>query len=227
MDALSFAILAGAGLTTVWLLWYTHRRLPAELDERMRDSLQAFSKAIELRFPAFEGVGQRVRRLAVAVGREMRLDRPTLRRLELAATLRDIGLCAIPYALVNEIPEPDWTKAERATFERHPEVSAAMLEMTPSLRELAPIVRWHHASYDGSDNWDHASPVGNALPVEARVLKVVSDYVRLERRMGDLLARERLREGFSLQYDPLAGYALLRVLTSARAGDRERAVGVS
>ena len=145
----------------------------------------------------------------------MGLSEKDRHKLEMAAMLRDIGLCAIPYNMMNSRPEMEWTEAERMTYDRHSEVSGAMLEMVPSLKALAPTVRFHHADYK-SDQVADLMPQGDQIPIEARVLKVVSEYVWLARTRGDLLAKETLRDGSGSAYDPRVVDAMLDVLTSAR-----------
>ena len=215
MDGTSLTILILGGLTSLWLVYYVRYQLPRKLDERFRESMRAFSTAIELRFPTQKGMTDEVVRLCEVTGRRMGLSEKDRHKLEMAAMLRDIGLCAIPYNMMNSRPEMEWTEAERMTYDRHSEVSGAMLEMVPSLKALAPTVRFHHADYK-SDQVADLMPQGDQIPIEARVLKVVSEYVWLARTRGDLLAKETLRDGSGSAYDPRVVDAMLDVLTSAR-----------
>lgn len=208
-------VLIGLVGVTLALGYYTRVELPMMEEERMRQSMRAFAKAIELRFPSHAGLSSRVAVLSRHVGSEMGLDMWKLHELEMAAWLRDIGLCAISFQLVNRKPNYDWTEADHATYGRHPEVSAAMLELAPALRRLAPIVRSHHANFDGSSGpyFPHAGD----LPIESRILKVISDYVWFERRQGQVLAREHLRDGAGKAYDPDVVATFIGVLSSPLA----------
>lgn len=204
-------------LVTIALVYATRVELPVREDEKMAQTLRAFAKAVELRFPSHAGLSARVASLSHHVGREVGLDERRLRELEKAAWLRDVGLCSIPFHLINGKSPADWTEADQATYDRHPEVSGAMLELVPSLRHLAPIVRCHHANFDGSSG--AYFPNGEQLPIESRILKLIADYVWLERRQGQLLAREHLRDGAGRAYDPALVEAFLGVLTSTRVGE--------
>jgi response regulator RpfG family c-di-GMP phosphodiesterase len=215
MNSDVWLILVGLAAVTLALGYYTRVELPLLEDERMRQSMRAFAKAIELRFPSHAGLSSRVAALSNHVGEEMGLDVWKLHELEMAAWLRDIGLCAISYQLVNKKPNYAWTDADKATYARHPEVSAAMLELAPALRRLAPIVRCHHANFDGSSG--PYFPHGRDLPIESRILKVISDYVWFERRQGQVLAREHLRDGAGKAYDPDVVGAFVGVLSSPLA----------
>ena len=217
MDGQTVNVMLAVGGTTLAMLYYAKVYLPEKLQKRTSESMKAFSTAVELRFPAREGLSNRVVTLSTELGKRMELTRAQLRRLETAARLRDIGLCAVPYRLVNEKPMREWTEEERSTYERHPEVGAAMLELVPSLSHVAHLVRCHQVAYDGADGPFY--PAMDSIPAEARVLKVVGDYVWLERTQGMLLAKESLRDGAGTSYDPDVVYDFLAMLTSSRVGE--------
>lgn len=219
MGILTVIVLTLMTVATFWLLYHTHTILPRQLDDRVTESVKAFGIAIELRFPTHKGLSQRVIALSKAAAIQMGLSSSLRRDLELAGRLRDIGLCSIPYRLVNGLSPSDWNVAEKATYLKHAEVSGAMLELIPELSRLAPIVRYHHARFDGAD--DSGVPRGRALPVASRILKVVADFVWYERLQGSLIAREIIKAGRGSAYCPDASDALLSVLTSTRVEQRE------
>lgn len=219
MDFLAWVMLGMVAVATVGLVIYLKAYLPKQMEEKYRESLKAFSTAVELRFPSHEGLTQRVIGLSAALGEQLGLSRRRLADLENAALLRDIGLCAIPYKLVNSKPFMDWDEADRLTYMRHPEVSGAMLELIPSLRHLAAIVRSHHAPFDGSGG--SFFPRGESIPLESRVLCVVCEYVWLESRLGDLMAKEAIRLGRGSKFDPVVVDQFLRMLTSASVADQQ------
>lgn len=201
-------------ISTAAIAYFSRVILPGRKDRRIRQAIQAFGTAVELRIPANKGLSERVVALSLAAGRRLQLSPRTLQRIELSARLRDIGLCSVPYDLVNRKRESDWNEADWATYFRHAEVGGAMLELVPSLRDLAPIVRWHHARYDTGP--ESGFPTRSDIPIEARILKVVSDYVYLSRNKGMILARDEVIREAGKAYDPKIVDALLIVLTSAR-----------
>lgn len=217
MSILSWVVVASTAVSTLALLIYVRVILPRRVEERIRGSLKAFSTAIELRFPSHQGLTERVIALSLAVGRRMGLNARSLADLETAAHLRDIGLCAVPYRLINEKPPSQWTGREYELYERHGEISANMLETVPSLQRYARIVRNHHLPYE--DEVTPYRPLARSLPIEARILAVVTNYTWHERHQGDFLAREALREGRGNLFDPQVVDAFLGVLTSSRARD--------
>ncbi|MCO5297937.1 MAG: hypothetical protein M9921_13895 [Fimbriimonadaceae bacterium] len=217
MSAVAAGVLFSAALATLWLLYYVRVYLPRVMDERFGDSMRAFSTGIELRIASHRGLSDRVVPLSLLVGRRLRLPRPKLRDLEMAARLRDIGLCAIPYDLLNTKAPWEWTEADRLTYDRHPEVSAAMLELVPSLQHLAAAVRSHHFDFDPPGG--RFVPSRTDIPLNGRILRVVTEYVWQERHQGALLAREVLLAGSGMEFDPKVVDALLEVLRSTRAAE--------
>jgi HD-GYP domain-containing protein (c-di-GMP phosphodiesterase class II) len=224
MDLESLVILSTATGATLGLVYYAGWYLPNKLKERARQSVKAFSSAVELRFPGHHGVSTRVVGLSRLIGRRLKLTRRQLRNLETAAYLRDIGLCTVPYRLVNEKLMTAWTEEEHELYWRHPEVSAAMLEQVPSLRHLSVIVRYHHVNFDGSHG--PRFPSRENIPVESRILKVAEDFVWLERRQGSQRAKERLQEMAGTEYDPRIVTAVLGMLRSNRVAERREPVAV-
>ncbi len=214
MTAGAIIVLATIALLCIAMTYYVLVQMPRRNREQQRSTLKVFSTAVELRFPGQMGLTDRVVALSVAVGQQFRMSSVELHELEQAARLRDIGLCAIPWKLVNDRPAHEWSEAERSTYDRHTEVSGAMLELVPSLRSLAPLVRYHHAPFDGSQGPSY--PQGRSLPLASRIIATVDAYVSLDRIQGDLLARSHLEAGKGNLFDPAVVEEFLRVLPSAR-----------
>lgn len=216
MHPVTLVVLAAASSATLWLAFYVFAYLPNISQKQHREAMQAFATAVELRFPSHRGLSERVSRLSITVGIEMGLNRRRLLDLEMAATLRDIGLCSVPYALMNERDREGWTPTETAAYDRHGEVSSAMLELVPRLSHLAPIVRNHHADFASRE------PVSGVLrsqiPLEAFILGAVTAYLRSADLQGSFLAREALTSEAGTTYQPHVVEALLRVLPSVRVG---------
>ncbi|MBN9503926.1 MAG: hypothetical protein BGO01_11800 [Armatimonadetes bacterium 55-13] len=212
-------VLVGAAVATIWLIVYVQFYLPRKLEQRFLESMKAFSKAIELRFPMNAGSTDEVVQIATMIGRRFGYTRSELHQLELVVHLRDIGCCAIPYQPFNGKSRIQWTEAERNIYNRHPEVSAAMLELVPSLRHVADMVRWHHARFDGATGI--GSPVGTDLPLNSRILKVSADYVRFHGESGGAYAQRKIIDGRGLEYCPDVVDEFVHVLTSSRVKEPE------
>ncbi|MBC8065493.1 MAG: hypothetical protein H7Y17_11720 [Chlorobia bacterium] len=219
MNPTSVGVLVFSGLTTIWLIYYVQFHLPRQLEQRFLESMKAFSKAIELRFPMNSGRSDELIRFARLIGKRFGYTRSELHILELATYLRDIGCCAIPYRPFNEKDRADWTPVESKVFAKHPEVSGAMLELVPSLRHVADSVRWHHARFDGENVV--GSPTGTDLPLNARILKVASDFVWLAQEVGPGAATKAIENGVGTEYCPEVVQEFIQVLTSSRVKEPE------
>lgn len=212
--AVLYTVMALCCLSTGAITYYTLVVMPRHINRRIRQTVQAFGTAIELRFPSHRGITERVVTLSLLVGRKLGLSIDDLRRLEMAAQLRDIGLCAVPFELINGKPGREWTQSEWSTYYRHVDVSGAMLELVPSLKHLATIVRYHHTPFTSTH--DQFCPSGTSLPIESRILHVVTSYVAWAREEGSLLACDRVKRGAGADFDPTVVKALMQVLTSNR-----------
>jgi response regulator RpfG family c-di-GMP phosphodiesterase len=210
VDLLTIVVLLIAVGSTAWLLFYTRVYLPREMNQRLSETMKAFSTAIELRFPTQKGTSTRVVRLSSQIAKKLNLSPAKIRELEMAAQLRDIGLCSLPYRMLNQRDPDQWSLAEQATYSRHAEVSGAMLEMVPGLSFLAPIVRMHHCDFDAVVD----------LPMESRILKLVTEYVWDEKHYGREVALDRIRDGVGASYCPQVADAFLQVLTSSHVDER-------
>ncbi|MBV6459592.1 MAG: hypothetical protein HONBIEJF_02741 [Fimbriimonadaceae bacterium] len=212
------AVLVGAGLAAAWLAVYVFLILPRRMSQRLQATVRVFGTAIELRIPHQQGLTEKVSVNCRRVGERLGLGRTTLERMEMAVRLRDIGLVAIPYKLLNSKPPEYWSPAEQAVWDRHPEVSGAMLELVPSLRHLAPIVRWHHGDYQPLAS--EFAPTRDQLPIESRIINICSAYSWLERHHGTAHARDIVLKASGKAFDPAVVDAFMNVITSSRDAER-------
>jgi response regulator RpfG family c-di-GMP phosphodiesterase len=195
------------GAFSAGLAYYRFVVFPAHLDSRLEGAIRAFGRAVELRFPNHAGLTEMVVRLARRVGTRIGLGPKRLRELEQAARLRDIGLCAIPYRLVNRRQWNEWSPSEAATYDCHAEVGGAILETIPSLSRHSETVRCHHAPFVPPGS----APFSRVPPVEARILKACAEFVWHSRYLGHEAAIHHLEQGAGTLYDPHIAREVLRL----------------
>jgi len=218
MHPVALGVLLAAGIAAGWLALYVTLILPRRVSQQLQATVRVFGTAIELRIPHQQGLTEKVSVNCRRIGERLGLNRSTLERMEMAVRLRDIGLVAIPYKLLNSKAPQHWTPSEQSICDRHPEVSGAMLELVPSLRHLAPIVRWHHGDFSPIGN--AFAPAGNQLPIESRIINVCSAYFWLERHHGSTHARDVVLKSSGKAFDPAVVDAFLNVITSSRDAER-------
>ncbi len=102
-------------------------------------------------------------------------------QLEVAGMLYRIGLVTLPPAVLQKLrPGVALTPAEQDLLARVPEMGADLLEHVPRLEPVAQIVRYQNKHFDGSGH-PTGAVAGADIPLGARVLKVMTDLVELER----------------------------------------------
>ncbi|GBC93602.1 Cyclic di-GMP phosphodiesterase response regulator RpfG [bacterium HR15] len=185
----------GIGLSIVLvsvgaLGYYAFVFLPAQFHRWRCQSLRAFAKAIELRTQGRYGDTDLLVRLALTVSARLGIEGEERKRLELAAYLRDIGMVAIPYALLNK-PTP-LSPMEQLTLARHVEIGAAIVEQIPGLSAVAPLVRLHHVEY----------AVQPDAPLSAHLLAALSDLMEIAHHAGYGAALSALQTGAGTRYHP-------------------------
>jgi putative nucleotidyltransferase with HDIG domain len=108
----------------------------------------------------------------VAIGGYLKLSSEQLQALHWAGLLHDIGKMEIPEEILCK-PGP-LTAQEWELIRRHPLAGAEILQPVAKLQTASEIIRAHHERYDGS-GYPYGL-VGDAIPLEARVLTVADAY---------------------------------------------------
>ena len=180
-----------------------HNLITAErdlLENTLGGSLKILSEILSLADPkAFgqaEALRDAVRQLAAALNLA-----PTW-YLEAAALLCQIGLVSVPPELVLKSRQGHVLSAgEKEIFNHIPEVGSSLIAQIPRLEGVARVILYQNKNFDGS-GFPEDSVAGEAIPVGARMLRILVDLARLE--SGGLgrpaaLGHLRARTGW---YDP-------------------------
>jgi HD-GYP domain-containing protein (c-di-GMP phosphodiesterase class II) len=115
---------------------------------------------------------ERVARYTVSLARELQIDSAMIPTVEQAARFHDIGKSAMPVSLLMK-PSP-MTDGEIAIMRRHVDAGADILEVTPTLRHLAPVVRASHEWFSGGGYPSQLA--GLAIPFASRLIAVADAY---------------------------------------------------
>lgn len=174
--------------------------------------------------PGFKrGHGADVARLSLAIAEEMGVEGETLRHLERAARLHELGLLFVSEALAGKNPL-DYSTSEVDFLSRHPDRASAMLAKVEGLEETARIVRHLFERLDGS-----GTPRGlkkEAIPLASRIIAVADAYETLSAwpkggSEGERL--DRLEEEAGTRFDPKVVHCLRKCLgrkPETEVGDR-------
>lgn len=119
-----------------------------------------------------EGHCSRMANVAVGMGRALRLGEVDLKALYLGGFLHDIGMLAVPEAVLGKASP--LTPAEFDRIKSHTVVGDRLCSDLRSLHPARPIVRSHHERLDGSGYPDGLR--GTDVPLLAQIVGVIDAY---------------------------------------------------
>jgi len=171
-----------------------HQLVVAEqelLQHTLMGSLQVFTDLLSGLDPEYYGRGRVLRERAVLLARALRFEPEW--DLETAALLLPLGRLTLPPEFLARLKSgAPLDLRDRTRLERVPESGAQLLAGIPRLGEVARMIRYHAKGYDGSGSPDDGVR-GEALPMGARILKVLHDFTELElKRMSRRVSLEEL-----------------------------------
>jgi HD-GYP domain-containing protein (c-di-GMP phosphodiesterase class II) len=183
-----------------------HRR-QAQSYEQLREALfglvRCLTAAIDAKDPCTCGHSERVARIAVRLGRQMKLSQSMLSDLYLAGLLHDVGKIGIRDNVL--LKTGPLTAEEWLHMQEHPVIGDRMLSAVGPLAHLRPGVRNHHERIDGKGYPDRLA--GQDIPLLARVLAVADacDAMMAARLYRPALDPQRIdaimAEGAGTQWD--------------------------
>jgi response regulator RpfG family c-di-GMP phosphodiesterase len=193
-----------------------HRLITAErelLDKTLRGSIKSLTEILSLANPLAFGRAMRLKQHASDLVGELGV--PLSWQIEVATMLSQIGCVTLP-ATTNEklyYGKP-LNGDETELTERLPALALQLLESIPRLEAVRAILQAQEFNFDGSGS-PHSSPRGEAIPLGARVLKLVLEYDTLEAAGTDPAVAVGTLQGRNGRYDPKLLDALARAKTKA------------
>ena len=142
---------------------------------------------------------------SVRIGRDLGFDDATLRDLEVAASLHDIGKIGTPDHILKKPAR--LTEEEFAIIKKHPEYGWAVLRVVPGFERVSLFVLHHHEAFDGSGY--PAGLRGDEIPIGSRIVSVMDAFDAMissrpyRRGLSLEEAIRRLEAGIGTQFDPI------------------------
>jgi HD-GYP domain-containing protein (c-di-GMP phosphodiesterase class II) len=178
--------------------------LTGRMTETLTSLVQCLTTSIDAHLPHTRGHSERVARIAVAIGKRLKLPTSVLNDLYFAGLVHDIGITSVPQSL---LMKPDrLTEEEFARVKTYPVIGDSILASIKQLSHLRPAVRHHHERYDGRGYPDGLA--GEDIPLMARILGFADafDAMRSPRPHRPALARSEvddvLEKDAGKQWDP-------------------------
>jgi len=147
-------------------------RLYEEQETSYLNTVQALVSAVEASDAYTSGHSERVTRYALKLARYIDLPHESLRTLEQAAILHDIGKIGICESLLHKIETLSSEDIE--TLRLHPGIGVKILEPISFLGEVRRIIHQHHERFDGTGYPNGIK--GDQLLLEARILSIADTY---------------------------------------------------
>lgn len=183
-------------------------------EESLVEMMLILVRALEERDAYTCGHSERVAKLSVAIGKQLKLTELELKKLERGALLHDIGKIGIRDELLNK--PGHFTQDERARMNKHPEKGHFIALNSHLLWDLIPMIRNHHENYDGTGYPDKLQ--GETIPIEARIVSLADyfDALATARPYKPAFSKEKslqfVRENSGKKFDPAVVAAFFEIV---------------
>lgn len=173
-------------------------------NSHLLDVVTSLANTIDAKDTYTKGHSTFVSRYSEALAKAVGLPEAEVERIRLGALLHDIGKIGIPE---NVLRKPDkLTDSEWEIMKQHPVIGAEkVLAPNESLRDLIPIVKYHHEHYDGTGY--PCGLKGEQIPLAARIVAIADAYHALvsdrpyRKGLGIEKACEILKMGANVHWD--------------------------
>ena len=173
-------------------------------NNHLMEMATSLAGAIDAKDPYTKDHSTSVSRYSEALARAINLPEEEVERIKLGALLHDVGKIGIPESVLqkpDKLSDEEWE-----IMKQHPSIGAEkVLEPNDALRDLIPIVKYHHERIDGKGYPDHLK--GENIPLAARIVSVADAYHALisdrpyRKGMPIDKACSILKDGAGIQWD--------------------------
>lgn len=171
----------------------------------LMEIVTSLAGAIDAKDTYTKGHSTSVSRYSEALARAVNLPEAEVERIKIGAMLHDVGKIGIPENVLRKPGKLDDDEWE--IMKQHPTIGAEkVLAPNEALRDLIPIVKYHHERLDGKGYPEGLK--GNEIPFAARIVSVADAYHALvsdrpyRKGMPIEKACAILKEGAGIQWDP-------------------------
>lgn len=182
------------------------------LERSMFDLANLLLNLLELHIPEATKRGKRAGDIAKWIAEKLELDAQSVKDIEYAALLHEIGKLSIPKDVLLK-KSRDLSDKEREMIKQHPVLGQLVLSTAPKMRFPAMIIRHQLENYDGTGFPDRL--VEAEIPIGSRILRVIVDFEDLIEEFGGSVQKtiEFMQKGVRSRYQPQI-YQLLTEYTS-------------
>ncbi|GAG49272.1 unnamed protein product, partial [marine sediment metagenome] len=177
-------------------------------------SIKSLAAVLNTRTPRSYKPKELFLKIALGIGKELRLNSEDLRNLHYATILHDAGQVAFPDRILTKGDK--LTGKEYDIIRRHPGKSVSIIKHISILKPIIPIILHHHENFDGSGYPKGLK--GEEIPLCARIMAVANAFSamitkRPYRQKVDIKsAIVEVKKNAGTQFDPCVIHAFLKVL---------------
>ncbi len=159
---------------------------------------------------------QRMAAMTKKIATHMNLSEDEQNKLELLATLHDIGKISIERSILQKPGK--LTQSEWEEMRKHPESGYRIAMATPELKPIADYILTHHERWDGKGYPNGLSK--NKIPLLSRIISVVDAYDAMteDRIYRKALSKEEaiqeIKNNAGTQFDPKIAELFIRLITN-------------
>jgi diguanylate cyclase (GGDEF)-like protein len=191
-----------------------------ESDRRvLQESIEALTRAAELREVNSDGHGEKAGHYAGMIGRGLKLEPQQVDDLMFAARVHDVGKLFVPERILNK--SGALTDEELKLIRSHARLGAEVVRATPGSEQIEEAIESHHEAFDGSGY--PRGLRGEDIPLWGRIVGVADAYVNMtsERSFAPAKTHEQalaeLEAMSGTRYDGMIVRLLARQLKGERA----------
>jgi putative nucleotidyltransferase with HDIG domain len=189
-----------------------------ELEDLFMKLILVMVNALDAKSPRTKGHSERVSMYAELIAQEMLIDADEVRNIKLAGLLHDIGKIGTYDYLLDKPGK--LTEEEFEIVKKHPAQGAEILKEIKQLKDVIPLIKYHHERFDGGGYPNKLS--GKKIPLGARILHVADSFDSMTSDRpyrpapGIEYALSELEKHKGTHFDPRVVDAFLRVLKKSK-----------
>ena len=207
-------ILSDGGKGNVEKLKTRLLRMKNRTNQILLESIFAFAKAVEARDFYTGKHSENMVSIATEIGRRLRLSQREIDNLQHAAMLHDLGKIGIEDRILHK--RSALTPQEKDKIRRHPQIGAEIIRDIHFLKEVVPMIMYHHERFDGLGY--SMGLKGREIPLGARVIAIADVYQALisnrpyRKAYSKAEALKIIKEGAGAQFDPAIVKVFLQIV---------------
>jgi len=191
-----------------------NNRLNEDIERTYVETISALALAVEAKDPYSRGHSRRVSEYVTNLAKEFSLDKETIRTLEDAAVLHDIGKIGIKDEIL--LKPAALTTEEKRQMHRHAIIGENILKPIHSLSKVAYLVRCHQEHVNGRGYPDGLTGEEMPLPMKILILADAYDAMTSDRpyrkAMSKEEAKKELKKYSGIYFDPKVVETFLKIV---------------